>query len=737
MDISYEQQQQQQLFDTREQMQQDQSRAPTPLPMDLNQLLGLNAAPLRQDERPQQQQQDHRPPVLAPQPQLPPPPQQPVPEFALGWAHPANMTSSVIGSSAQPISHIIATPSWTAMFPDPPLPQQPPASSAPNQQQRQQQQQVLQNGNPFYQPFSPPPAPPSVISNGSTSHTSQQFNVGVPFGMGNPFSNASAALFQLPPATTLFPDVNQTLTSAATSTGGTTSAFYSSYGVYQPVQGPYPRFLTPSPEPSVLGDFDLDLGDTSWAAATAAEMDNGDDAHQSTTIDQQQVGDDSVQKSEWAARSEDELEAERVAAEEEAAKVSKTKRVRSKSTKKKDPNEPTKKRGRPRKIQVEKPTADVGNNGLDESMKVSHLGTTARIGAKGGSKKNRNPHVSLDTASADGPGSGHSGAATGAAGGDVNGSPQCSHCGSMSTPLWRRGPNDELLCNACGLYQKLHNKSRPLEFLTQATSAKRAANGAAAQAAASGVPPQCHNCAATSTPMWRKDPNGNLCCNACTLYYKLHNTNRPSSLANKRRKSSAPNSQGTKTEPATPLTAVSQLPSPDFRRASTSMTTPVEQQQQQDSSNSLADHHAEPHSNSTSTTASPLDNSDLMTLPRPLSPAVVNGFGVHHAHHAHQWNAGGHYPVASGGHPNLPVPSPVGLAARLSASPGRASWPSLPDPSSTATTAATTTGGQYHFVQHSSTRRPMSPFSISNDRTPEPNIGLVETRQDESFVRGR
>jgi hypothetical protein len=38
----------------------------------------------------------------------------------------------------------------------------------------------------------------------------------------------------------------------------------------------------------------------------------------------------------------------------------------------------------------------------------------------------------------------------------------CSNCGATSTPSWRRCPEGKiLLCNACGLYQKLHRKSRP------------------------------------------------------------------------------------------------------------------------------------------------------------------------------------------------------------------------------------------------------------------------------------
>jgi hypothetical protein len=31
---------------------------------------------------------------------------------------------------------------------------------------------------------------------------------------------------------------------------------------------------------------------------------------------------------------------------------------------------------------------------------------------------------------------------------------KCMNCGVTQTPLWRRGFNDELNCNACGLYFK-------------------------------------------------------------------------------------------------------------------------------------------------------------------------------------------------------------------------------------------------------------------------------------------
>lgn len=38
----------------------------------------------------------------------------------------------------------------------------------------------------------------------------------------------------------------------------------------------------------------------------------------------------------------------------------------------------------------------------------------------------------------------------------------CSNCRVTSTPSWRKSPDgNQLLCNACGLYQKLHSVSRP------------------------------------------------------------------------------------------------------------------------------------------------------------------------------------------------------------------------------------------------------------------------------------
>ncbi|XP_063995598.1 GATA zinc finger domain-containing protein 11-like isoform X2 [Diachasmimorpha longicaudata] len=37
----------------------------------------------------------------------------------------------------------------------------------------------------------------------------------------------------------------------------------------------------------------------------------------------------------------------------------------------------------------------------------------------------------------------------------------CTNCGTMTTTIWRRNMNGEMVCNACGLYYKLHGVNRP------------------------------------------------------------------------------------------------------------------------------------------------------------------------------------------------------------------------------------------------------------------------------------
>ncbi|KAG4100640.1 hypothetical protein H8356DRAFT_1035820 [Neocallimastix lanati (nom. inval.)] len=96
---------------------------------------------------------------------------------------------------------------------------------------------------------------------------------------------------------------------------------------------------------------------------------------------------------------------------------------------------------------------------------------------------------------------------------------ECSNCKTRVTPAWRRGKNDNLLCNACGLYEKQNNKSRPF---------KKLENGLIKVHKESiSVKHVCANCKIEKTPTWRKGLNGQTLCNACGLFFKHHKSHRP------------------------------------------------------------------------------------------------------------------------------------------------------------------------------------------------------------------
>ncbi|KAL3901959.1 MAG: hypothetical protein SGCHY_000196 [Lobulomycetales sp.] len=99
----------------------------------------------------------------------------------------------------------------------------------------------------------------------------------------------------------------------------------------------------------------------------------------------------------------------------------------------------------------------------------------------------------------------------------------CYNCEVTSTPLWRRTPDDRLVCNACGLYFKLHGTHRPKPKPGPATAAYAAAPDD------SGREVKCDNCSTTNTPLWRRIDDA-LLCNACGLYLRLHRTSRPVGL---------------------------------------------------------------------------------------------------------------------------------------------------------------------------------------------------------------
>ncbi|KAJ1906278.1 GATA type transcriptional activator of nitrogen-regulated proteins, partial [Tieghemiomyces parasiticus] len=74
------------------------------------------------------------------------------------------------------------------------------------------------------------------------------------------------------------------------------------------------------------------------------------------------------------------------------------------------------------------------------------------------------------------------------------------------------------------------------------------------------LPSKCFNCQTDHTPLWRRDAEGNTICNACGLYYKLHNVHRPIHMKRsviKRRKRAAgkpTNSSAEQPHPSSPTT---------------------------------------------------------------------------------------------------------------------------------------------------------------------------------------
>jgi GATA-binding protein len=66
----------------------------------------------------------------------------------------------------------------------------------------------------------------------------------------------------------------------------------------------------------------------------------------------------------------------------------------------------------------------------------------------------------------------------GTKGGQDGGAPTtCTNCFTQTTPLWRRNPEGHPLCNACGLFLKLHGVVRPLSLKTDVIKKRNRGSG--------------------------------------------------------------------------------------------------------------------------------------------------------------------------------------------------------------------------------------------------------------------
>lgn len=90
-------------------------------------------------------------------------------------------------------------------------------------------------------------------------------------------------------------------------------------------------------------------------------------------------------------------------------------------------------------------------------------------------------------------------------------------------------------CRGCPTYNNVHapqeggaDAARPTVKSSpesDAGSEKPQDSGASTSGSVGAL--SCFNCHTTTTPLWRRDEEGNNICNACGLYYKLHGTHRP------------------------------------------------------------------------------------------------------------------------------------------------------------------------------------------------------------------
>nr|XP_050848395.1 uncharacterized protein LOC127063101 isoform X1 [Vespula vulgaris] len=102
----------------------------------------------------------------------------------------------------------------------------------------------------------------------------------------------------------------------------------------------------------------------------------------------------------------------------------------------------------------------------------------------------------------------------------------CLNCATTMTPLWRRDGTGHYLCSVCGIISKMNGTSRPSIRCGKPKQSVAPVNIAGVRR--TGV--QCANCRTSNTTLWRRNNNGEPVCNACGLYFKLHNVNRPLSM---------------------------------------------------------------------------------------------------------------------------------------------------------------------------------------------------------------
>ncbi|CAG0888599.1 unnamed protein product [Cyprideis torosa] len=95
---------------------------------------------------------------------------------------------------------------------------------------------------------------------------------------------------------------------------------------------------------------------------------------------------------------------------------------------------------------------------------------------------------------------------------------RCSNCNAQSSSLRRSG--SMRLCPSCPSSIPTRPIPPSSQYNTKSKSSSSGARKNANNSKRSGM--VCSNCSTTTTTLWRRDNHGNPVCNACGLYFKLH-----------------------------------------------------------------------------------------------------------------------------------------------------------------------------------------------------------------------
>lgn len=107
------------------------------------------------------------------------------------------------------------------------------------------------------------------------------------------------------------------------------------------------------------------------------------------------------------------------------------------------------------------PSVSNDYTGRPTANSFSEEGRNGHSGDDAGQRNNSSPPTPSPSASASSPLQSRK-----ASNNNNNKNIKCTNCGTTTTPLWRRNPEGQPLCNACGLFLKLHGVVRPLSLKT-------------------------------------------------------------------------------------------------------------------------------------------------------------------------------------------------------------------------------------------------------------------------------